>query len=115
MSYFPTTYTTRVTPDQLNKGEQGIAAASSAAAVAQTAADNAAAALTAQVAANLSTYTPLLGMAADGSVTVPTALLWGIDSTGQPYFDPAGAATGEGAVLQFDPSDGAPVLIPMGV
>lgn len=39
---------------------------------------------------------------------------WGIDELGVPYFDAEGAAPGEEALLQFDPTTGAPVLITIG-
>jgi len=52
------------------------------------------------------------GAVVDGHVIVyvpPSP--WGIDANGDPYYDPAGAAPGEQAVMQFDPDTGNPILI----
>ena len=47
---------------------------------------------------------------ADIGVTVTT--VWGIDSTGDPYYDPAGAASGDEAALYWVSSSAAYTLVP---
>lgn len=48
-----------------------------------------------------------------GEIILDIDTNWGINAAGQPYFDAAGAAAGEGALLWFT-DDGIPFLIPLG-
>lgn len=44
-------------------------------------------------------------------VTVTVETVWGIDGSGDPYYDDAGAAPGEEAALYWNPATGVYVLV----
>jgi hypothetical protein len=58
--------------------------------------------------------TQLITGSDDTELTAIVDTPWGIDDLGVPYFDAAGPALGEAALMHFD-DDGAPYLIPLGV
>lgn len=47
----------------------------------------------------------------DGTIAINLNSRWGINAAGEPYFDTAGAAPGEDALPQVDPTTGATYLI----